>query len=478
MTKKEFSLPDIARPMSPASIEACQKDLLDTVFHKTRNIDHEQNSLMLEVICVVNARFKFDFQKNLFAIINRDDLILKAKEKFPQISDEELSGGIENFLATINENVKKILADQKADEIKIFDTEVANFAVKKDEIEKYFIYSNLRQSWSYDDADSFYQTFVKGLLIDEIVLKALNLLAEKIPQLAQEAHYSFLQAKYSASKYKGYYLRDDCLVIGAKLFQVDKKITDFFQSQKIEKPTYWDRKHSCFQDLQASGFDDIQTIPFMLEGGDLIICEDRKLAIISISDGCFDDVENHFVFNSSVIIDEDGAKKISDEKALEEFIKSWFATQGYRAIIVKRNLEKPISEIYHLDVFMNVATNFLVMPTVASKVISPESEKELVQEFGEENIVRISDEDRVNLAANFIKFGNAIIFSAPAISPDLIKNFQSKGFIVALPPFKLSLGSEEIDGLRCRTQISPKPTAAAAMANVLEADSHHKRPRF
>ncbi len=60
---------------------------------------------------------------------------------------------------------------------------------------------------------------------------------------------------------------------------------------------------------------------------------------------------------------------------------------------------------------------------------------------------------RKNMAANFITFGNNIIFSSPDISDDIIRSYCEKGFNCITPPFQLTMNFN--DGIRCHTQEVP-----------------------
>ena len=164
---------------------------------------------------------------------------------------------------------------------------------------------------------------------------------------------------------------------------------------------------------------------------------------------------------------------------MANYIKNWGESLGYEVVIVERNLEKhDLISIYHLDTFCNVAqlyekdkvTNILFIPEDEEEIITKESRDQLIEVFGEENIIRISEYDRKMLCSNFIQIENTIILTHPETSFSFIEKLNERGFQVVVPPIALKMGPKLTDGIRCHTQDAPSSFCEVPQSNQVLQD--------
>ncbi len=471
------------RPPSPASSAKYQEFLHNAALksgYSGPGLDKADGVSFI----LANADFIFDWEKNCFAIANDKELREKFTGKFDAASYEKVT---RTMLSYAKQEIVGEL--QLAEGIKIYrpaNPPAENSSKIRD---GYYAYSPLRNILHSNDGDLIANQIIANfrcVLIDEIARKTA------LDQGLSEELYQRLQPKLSDFDETGfaYYLRDDCIVAGEKLFQVDIGIiaeyVDLLTESKeneynIKTPEHFLYKLTADSDLLATeGLPKIEPLPFLLEGGNFIFCKDRNgenLMLMAVSDINYDYQENKFM--GSLIRDSDGKiKKCPSYEELSAKMTEWGESQGCKVIIVERNLSiHPIESIYHLDTFCNVAhlgsgENILIIPEVADEIITEKSRASLIAAFGQDNIIEINEEERSCLCSNFIQFGNTILLTHPDTPLKFIEALNEKGFSVVAPPIILERNPSEVvqDGLRCHTM--PKPLCQKPQIEVAGEPVH------
>jgi hypothetical protein len=287
-------------------------------------------------------------------------------------------------------------------------------------------------------------------------------------------HHQELPAKFSGFR-EGVpnFLRDCYFVLDSQIFQTHPSIV-------LDEERHIDQQ-SVAVDLASLGYE-VQQAPIFTEGGNICPCVDRngaKVIIFAISDYYY--VRGNFVkkgdVNQNAVFRRNFMAHFCDEDEVVELnyneysaaVKKWFKKFGYDVIIAERDVQKNLfSDIYHLDIFCNVARlqtpdqgrkDFLILDP---DCVTGETLGEFKKKFGEENIIYITQEERKKLCTNFIQYGNSLILSHPDTPQSFIKKMTDRGFQVTIPPMLLSMWEDGKDGARCHTQVAPLSASVVA----------------
>lgn len=429
--KKVLSIGE--RPLSPAS-----GALYQTRFKRLAREEISKERQEKYAVIFSHAEFRFDWEARKFVILNDEELREFYEEEFPLSDYNKL---VKDVLEEMNE-----MAGSCGD-CGIYRPEnyVESPLAHQD---RYYVCSSLRNIYSHDVTEEYLEALINGILINEFMQNMCRHL-----QLPDES-YQILPAKLSLSEVGvPIYLRDQYILINGKIAYSSPNIVGIEKRMDIE---------AGIADLRSEGFTEMLEIPFQIEGGNVVICENKngkKIMMLAVSNLCYANPSKP----SFQFFDDGRVRSYGYEEYCDK-IRAWGDDLGYEVIIVNRNIEQySVQELYHLDVFANVVSvtdamgekrNILVMPQ--EDCVTDQSKISLIEAFGEKNIIYVSERDRKKLASNFIQFGNSVIFSDPGISKELINEFVAKGLQVIIPPLGLNMNKDtRSDGIRCHTQMSP-----------------------
>lgn len=427
-----------------------------------------------EIFILANAHFVFDWDKNIF-VINK---LVELKEIYNKrgFVDQNFSEYTKNVLKSVNKRVEKISNKTKLlDKIAIHRAKdsTQNFCV-----EQYYHSSPLRNTVADYTLPKFVDRMVKAMLIDEIVRKII------FEARLDQSSYQPLQPKFSQSMGSSIFARDYSVALGDNIFQPHHILSES-DTLLADPETFFERRKSFFADICSTEENPKinRELPFILEGGNVIACEDvggRKILLVVISDANIIDentadaqIEDEKRFFCASVLKDGKVCEVLEESQLQKEIESFGKSQGYNVIMIDRDLKNhPLSSIYHADTFCNVAKLYssngvrtiLFIPEKSEKVITKETDDKLIEYFGQENIVRFKFKEN-KLFTNFIQFGNLLVMSNE-VNQDLITQLNKIGFSVAIPPISLDLiGGELGDGIRCHT-FPRSPTAKPLFAET------------
>jgi len=438
-----------SRPPSPASAEKIAEFAFSLVKNPKKPLELQQ-----KIFILVNANFALDWDKNIFVINNYHQLLERYKLKNFQDFDKS----IELVLKQVNKRVGTFSGGKRlADNFVTYQSPKNSFRHRTEE--QYYYSSSLRNLNPHYDLSTFIDRVVKSMLIDEIIKKIIT------DQNLDPQCYKPLQPKVSQSIGSSNFARDYSVVIGKNIFQPHPYLLE--KLGHLQDPDlFLKKRESFFADFQSSKESELEIkreLPFILEGGNVIECKNKNgenILLVAVSDATLIDRQGDDKFIGAYILNGDSFVEVDKENDLGIAIAKFGESQGCKVIMLDRNLQDhSLASIYHADMFCNVAKlysengvrNILFIPEASEKVITDETEEELVQNFGEENIVRFCEADRKNLFSNFIQFGNLLVMSSDKISPELIHRLNEIGFSVALPPISLDLVNDLTDGIRCHT---------------------------
>lgn len=468
------------RPPSPASYET-YKGLLHKKAEKSGYKDKRLTSIHRVAFILANAHFIFDWEKNCFAVANnselRDSFIGEYKSNVTIY--EKLLEGILSYAKTAIIGEDDLSTTKLLDQIRTYQPINPPAEDKGNIPNTYYAYSPLRNVGSNRNEDS------EDLVANQIALNLRCVLIDEIARKVIFDHklsgkddlYQRLQPKLSHFDDAGfgYYLRDDCITLEEKIFQIDFGIVTQYihlinhpekNIHGINTPPHFLYKLTSNSDLLATELPVANSIPFALEGGNFIFCknkDNKDILLMTISDLNYNYDTNLFI--GSLVRDADGKiETCSSYEELKARMIEWGESQGYKVIMVERNLsEHEIASIYHLDTFCNVARlssgeNILVLPEADDNVITEASRAALIEEFGPSNIIEIDTQERSDfLCSNFIQFGNTVLLTHPDTPKRFIDALVNKGFSVVTPPIILERKPQEdlSDGIRCHTMPGP-----------------------
>lgn len=273
-----------------------------------------------------------------------------------------------------------------------------------------------------------------------------------------------LPSKPLEFKAAGVYLRDDFAEIGGIVHQPHPKILKHYKGKKKDAPDDLmaiSRTHeACLEDLREDGVKDFAYVPFMLEGGNILVGKNKKgedVIIIAPSDREFGDDKS---FEGGFFLEDDGSVSKNSYEDFCRKVKAWCESKGYKSVVLERNLaEYSLREVYHADILVGLTNDGTVIvpdqeKDKAEPPISTKSLRELERVFGEENMIFCSAKDRESLATNFIQVGNIAFLSSNSISKPFIKELNDRGICAVIPPRRMSIFGD--DGIRCHTNVIAK----------------------
>ncbi len=442
--------------------QSSEESLKKIVKSKARRQDDSQFDVSNLIYLIANAEFDFNWDKLEFLITNNEQLF-EGLDSTDFEDGDAFDAFVQKTIADINSEVKKIFAKSKKDLAKELKFYKGKNDFRPEAKEVIHVYSPLRSVHKKYSLETYFSAIVNNMLINQMI-------CEFIEEAGYNRHefYKELRPKFSKSGAGSTYLRDDCVVVDGKFFHVAPEIlreVDSNSGPGSRAVETLSEKSSAFKaDAKENKiFDENAQIPFLLEGGNIIFCKDKdgkKTMLFSISDYHFDKNGNYQ--GGSFLKDGKIVSLGIDEYCAE--IKKWANENGFEAVEVRRDVggKNTMRDLYHLDVFCNVAQlhlpdgvakNFLFLPEEG--VIEKASEARLIELFGDENIIRTSEEDRKKLASNFIQVGNCLILSHPEISEEFVKQLTKIGFDVIVPPIILEMGDRCNDGVRCHTAVAP-----------------------
>jgi len=428
----------------------------------------EDDSLTKDhLFILLNSNVQFDWSRQIFRIEQSPAIEDIYNAQLPASEYKETVRGLE---VELNDFLRKMprKPDALMSDIKIHKPEGWKAKDPAEIAEMYYSYSPYRSFLIDTNPDYAVKKIVHAHVMDILVKEIFTQLYG-----TNKGIFDTLPAKYSAdSSYAGW-LRDDVLVIDDNLYQPDELVMDFY-------PEDDNSYKACLQDMHAANLGEVKKIPFKIEGGNMIACSNRrgeKIMLLMISNHDYNQKEMHY--KGSFFLSED--LEVTVEKnyiAHCERITEWGKSLGYKTIIVESNLSSSLYEfrqMYHLDVCLNVVDGFLVIPEGKNdehgrshNAITEESLAQLVDIFGQENVIRTAESDREKMVTNFIEIDRVVVLPHPDISKRFILDLIRRGFVVAVPPIKLTLNQEDnSDSIRCHTNKFTK----AAQAKPLSAKS-------
>jgi hypothetical protein len=448
------------KPSNPISIDV-EKSFLLSLLKKRGERAANFSKRQLEIF--IENTIWFDWNSNEFKVIF-----------YAQGSDIKEKKSLE-------ENLNKILNLKATKGIKIFPPKSQLITPAK-EIETHCLsYSPRRIAYDkYSDSHDFIdvmEAILRAAFMDEFIKKSLSNFYS--PSEVQDLFIS-LPAAFSEAKFTAGYLRDDLVRAGEVVYQPHEKILKDYRSDvvavkkedrredylSISKP-----HQACAADMKLQGFKEFSSAPFMIEGGNVVIGNNKKgekVMLICPSDREFDDDEK---FKNGRFLEENGLVTKNDYPTFCAKVKKWGEDKGYKTAIIHRNSHYPIRQFYHADLFVGLVDGNLILrqPKDGEPQIATEETLENFKEiFGEENIKKISDRDGENLGVNFISFGNIVLMSSD-VSKIFIKQLQDAGLHVVIPPCKLGLHAD--NGLRCHTN-----EVSRVLKKELPADFPKQKP--
>lgn len=287
---------------------------------------------------------------------------------------------------------------------------------------EYCTFAPHRMSHS-EELQLFIKEFVKTVIISAVI-------EDNVRKINNEfERYSFLNLPAKASDFLAWnidsiYLRDQGAVVGGDFYQ-DASLANHNPNSSANK-----KVRLAKTDFFSEGFTS-NNAPLNMDGGDIIVDEERKIIFM--------------------LGDHEGYSFDGDENFFKSQ-KNWAASLGYELVLIQRKFsEVKLSDIYHLDIFMNVVGPYVVVPE--EDIITDKTRAQIERIYGLENIIYLSKEERETLCANFIAFGPNVLMTSPDTPQSFIDKLNDKGLNVILPPIHLSTASNA--GVRCFTQVVP-----------------------
>jgi len=443
-------------PASPAS----NRKAIETAFAGKQSFLRKISSQAQFILAFANLELD---DKGKVIIVDLDKI-----EKESKVAGESFAAAVKEAYQIIND----MHADLKKNGVVSGEIKVHKAQVRKDHGHKsssYFRYSPKRflGNMQHENLGGLEFDFrimfaIKSLLINHEMNRILDQIG------ISKERYRVLQPKLSKSEDYAAYLRDNTVVIGDEIF--------FPRSEDLHiKPEVavinQKRNAAAVADLTAQGFVGRAT-PFVTEGGNIITGKDKDgndVMLIAVSN-LFFDFKDEFIGANFTQSDGLEINFPAGEEGYANFcahIKDWGQSLGYNTKIIHRqrdhDLWKPkqfhhggyfaltptsnVSELYHIDTFMGVAGNILLMPE--EPIITEETRRSLIETFGEENIILLNAEERKTMMSNFIVFDDNIVFGTPKVSQRVIDELNKRGFNCVVSSFDLKL--QQSDQIRCQT---------------------------
>jgi hypothetical protein len=328
--------------------------------------------------------------------------------------------------------------------------------------EYYIINSPIRTV--YRSERELKRPFLKRLM----QLEHLKFILEKI---GAKDNFLILPAAYSSSLQSYDFLRDKIIEINEELHCLNHDIKNFLDRGNQDLIT---DLISVNADVSRLGVDVKSSLPFLMQGGEVVFVNDKKMIFCA----------SQFFLNTgrfnAFALEEDGNKKhFKNEDEFEDFAVKYFKKKhDIDLIYVRRNLESfTIHQLYHLDTFLNSANGKIF---AIEKSLEENSFKKLKDNFGENNIFFLPDKSLEFLSTNFINFGNNLVFTRQISNEKILDEvrscFESAGFSCFFPA--IGFGIDEDDGLRCSCQQVSKKTFEKMKEGLLKYDKRCSEEKF
>ena len=440
-------------------IRAQEKSLEKAFRTKLSDEDKRCNFLMSK------ASFECDFKNKKFIIANREETKKAFCKEFPV----GMFNGKAEFdflqfemviLGTMNGHFKAYP--------KLSDTKVSfaspETASPKESKKKIFSYSEHRlmglisQVKRSQGTPEYFASYVFEFCRDLIKQTTIESAIEKLG--FKKEIYGRLSPDFTSTTDWSCFSRDDNVIIGNQIFHTDQKLVDerlgLHHSIFIPPNSFLGLAQKAqnigLADALKSGLKVDNSMPFFVKGGNVVFDSKKNKVFLCVSEDYYDESSkglSKIEFYKAMIVNENGdLEEISDYKKYCDFVKNWGEENGFEVEIIDRNTDKySLNKIYHLDVFMNVVGDYLM---IYKDAVTPETFSNLQDIYGDK-IIEISQRDWVNLATNFISLDDKnIIFTSNEVSDELVKKLNERGINCALPSIFLGLHEGE-DGLRCKT---------------------------
>lgn len=430
----------IARPLSPNSLLAFDKRLREKdPFSKLIKIGKKIHKYSEEEIFIfTHAKFFYDFEKGQIMIDEIDFDKNHSREfesRFPK-SDAGYSAG--TLLSVMKNLVAEMLEDKEA----FRNPSIYNAKKplgRKIEGGRYLSYSSYRTN-ARETVEHDIVFLAARLLISSYVQNITRILNRKSG--SEEFSYEELRARISKTHPVNdsiSFLRDSSTVIGGEIYHIDSAIKNLKPNMDTAI-----NSNTAIADLSSQDIGIIKSTPFLFQGGNIVVDEEKKKIFMS----------NSFVEgNDYPYVNSQGKIEIIPASQVYENAKNWAKQRGYEMVVIERtpNKDATLDDLYHLDVFFNVIGPYVIVPE--ENIISKKARDKLIEIYGVENIIPLSKVEREALCTNFISFDNNVLVTSPHTPPSFIAKLNDKGLNVILPPFHMSVGPNS--GIRCCTQIKP-----------------------
>lgn len=463
-----------SRPSSPKSADLQLRYLMEIM--KDPKLKHRPLSED-QLFILLNAKLQFNWENKKFEIVQSDELMADYHKRYKDFDYHKNLSNLEIFLnrtfdypAHVFIKIHKPPKWQRQDPSSIQ--------------EMFYAYSPYRAISKEKDIMTIIKNILSSYFMDEMIKKSLQDVYG-----SYERMFDTLPLKFSEIGESAGYLRDDMLTLwgSEKVYQPDERLIELYRKKLKVKACYlsFSKPYKvCAADFAKSAVGEtaIERIPFFVEGGNVVTGFNKrgeKIMIIASSDKDFDWETKEFL--GAYFLEKDGSISFCNHLEYAKKIEKWGNDLGFRTIVVERNILWPFSvlEMYHLDVFVNIIDGNLLIPADTKDVrdgriyniLTADSLTKLSEAFDVKDIIKLSNADRKNLAANSIVFGKVAIVSHPDISEKFIGDLCNRGICVVVPPIVLGIFGDKSDGIRCHTQRifkDPKTQASSAEAFLID----------